>query len=233
MRGLTSNEAFTLYDTPAAKIAHHPQRGADPAAGRGQRREGNLTQAIADMNFIREQSGGLAPRADLTMANIIDEILKQRFYSLLFEGGHRWLDMRRHGRLDQLPNDRPTATADLPAHRIHDKFPIPQNEVDARAHRCSSRRGSGCCAGGLSALSRAGAMPLDGGQGVVQRDRLEQDRRRQAPAGRLPARRRQHDHRDAAQVGVGELHAAEGLAVHDRHHQVEQDQQGRLRELRR
>jgi hypothetical protein len=40
--------------------------------------------------------------------------------------------MRRHGRLSQLPNDRPTGTAEMPAHTIQDKFPIPQNETDAR-----------------------------------------------------------------------------------------------------
>ncbi len=132
VRGLTSNEAFTLYNTPAAKIAIIRNEELILLRAEASAAMGNLTQATADLNFIRVQSGGLAPRTDLTMVNVLDEILKQRFYSLLFEGGHRWLDMRRHNRLDQLPNDRPTATADLPAHRIHDKFPIPQNEVDAR-----------------------------------------------------------------------------------------------------
>jgi hypothetical protein len=71
------------------------------------------------------KSGGLAPRTDLTAANFVDELLQQRLYSLLFEGGHRWLDMRRHGRIDMLPKDKPT-------HKIHARFPIPQDEINAR-----------------------------------------------------------------------------------------------------
>ena len=68
------------------------------------------------------------------MTNILDEILKQRFYSLLFEGGHRWLDARRHGRLEMLPRDKPE-------HKIHARFPIPQDEVNARdARRSECRR---------------------------------------------------------------------------------------------
>ena len=33
----------------------------------------------------------------------VDELLYNRMYSLLFEGGHRWVDARRYGRLGQLP----------------------------------------------------------------------------------------------------------------------------------
>ena len=55
----------------------------------------------------------------------VAEILKQRRYSLLYEGGHRWIDMRRRGQLAQLPKDVAT-------HSIHDAFPIPVQETDAR-----------------------------------------------------------------------------------------------------
>jgi hypothetical protein len=33
--------------------------------------------------------------------------------------------MRRHGRIDMLPKDKPT-------HKIHARFPIPQDEINAR-----------------------------------------------------------------------------------------------------
>jgi starch-binding outer membrane protein, SusD/RagB family len=131
-RDLTSSEAFTLYQSPNAPVPIIRNEELILLRAEAGFRT-NLAQAIMDVNFIREKSGGLPPRADLTMDNILDEILKQRFYSLLFEGGHRWLDMRRHGRLDQLPNDHPTATMDVPAHvPVHPRFPIPQNETDAR-----------------------------------------------------------------------------------------------------
>ena len=54
---------------------------------------------------------------------LIDELLNQRRYSLFMESGHRWFDMRRYDRLNQLP-------LDLPTHKVFDNFPKKQSEVD-------------------------------------------------------------------------------------------------------
>jgi hypothetical protein len=132
LRELTSDEAFTMYNSPTAMIPIIRNEELILLRAEASAATGNLAQATMDLNFIREKSGGLAPRLDLTMTNVVDEILQQRFYSLLFEGGHRWIDMRRKGRINQLPNDHPTATAVVPAHVIHERFPIPLNETDAR-----------------------------------------------------------------------------------------------------
>ncbi len=81
----------------------------------------NPSEAINSINIIRnaaglpDYSGGNAP------GNLVDEILQQRRYSLFAEGGHRWIDLRRFGRLDELPIDR---TGD----NIVSQFPTPQNE---------------------------------------------------------------------------------------------------------
>ena len=65
---------------------------------------GDIPGALADINFIRVNSGGLAPLAGFADANaFVDELLYNRTYSLLFEGGHRWVDYRRYNRLAQLP----------------------------------------------------------------------------------------------------------------------------------
>jgi hypothetical protein len=65
---------------------------------------GDIPGALADINFIRVNSGGLAPVAGFVDANaFVDELLYNRTYSLLFEAGHRWVDYRRYGRLAQLP----------------------------------------------------------------------------------------------------------------------------------
>ncbi len=88
---------------------------------------GNATAAAADINYIRVQSGGLAADATLagaTPAVRLDAIVKQRMFSLLFEG-HRWFDMRRLGRLGDLPLDRP---GDV----VHPTLPTPLAEVLAR-----------------------------------------------------------------------------------------------------
>jgi hypothetical protein len=89
---------------------------------------GGAPGALRDINFIRTQSGGLdpvGPFADASAA--LDELLNQKRYSLLFEGGHRWIDLRRYGKLDftHLAQDN---AADL----INAAFPIPLTETEAR-----------------------------------------------------------------------------------------------------
>ncbi len=86
---------------------------------------GNLEAAEADINLIRDRAGNLPP-VDLTsQEQALDQLLYEKRYSLLFEGGHRWIDMRRYGRLDELP-------LDLAAHVVHRAFPIPGDETRAR-----------------------------------------------------------------------------------------------------
>jgi hypothetical protein len=125
-RDLKSDLAFKIYPTPTTPVPIIRNEELILLRAEASYRMGNLMAAAADLNFIRVQSGGLAARTDLTMDNFVDELLRQRLYSLLFEGGHRWLDMRRFGRIKMLP-------LDLPTHFIHDNMPIPQEEVDARA----------------------------------------------------------------------------------------------------
>jgi len=86
---------------------------------------GNVAPAAEDINFIRVNSGGLGERGDLNAGNILDELLNQKRYSLLFEGGHRWIDMRRYGKLNELPLDR---AGDI----VHASFEIPIDEQLAR-----------------------------------------------------------------------------------------------------
>ena len=86
---------------------------------------GNVGAAAGDINLIRTMSGGLAPRNDLDAGNVLDELLQQKRYSLLFEGGHRWIDMRRYGRLDEVALDGPNDV-------VHANFEIPIDEQLAR-----------------------------------------------------------------------------------------------------
>lgn len=99
--------------------------------------------AITMINNIRVNSGGLAPTA-LTAASsdaaVLDEILLQKRYSLLLEG-HRWIDMRRYNRLDQLPRD---LTTGVNAHFVARVQPLPQAECLQRAGRTGALAGPGC-----------------------------------------------------------------------------------------
>jgi starch-binding outer membrane protein, SusD/RagB family len=89
---------------------------------------GDLTGGTSALDTIRVRNGLplLATAKPTTVGNkdkLIDEVLNQRRYSLVLEGGHRWFDMRRYGRLASLPKD-------LANHNVFNSFPKPQAEVD-------------------------------------------------------------------------------------------------------
>lgn len=67
---------------------------------------GNLIDAVSAINIIRGAAGLAFYSGPVTTADLINEILKQRRYSLYGEG-HRWIDMRRYNKLTELPIDRP------------------------------------------------------------------------------------------------------------------------------
>ena len=83
----------------------------------------NLNQipdGIVALNRIRT-GHNLPPYAgSVTQAALITEMLNQRRFSLFAEG-HRWIDMRRYNRLNELPNTRP-------GYKVWDKFPVPLPE---------------------------------------------------------------------------------------------------------
>jgi hypothetical protein len=90
----------------------------------------NLVGATDDINLIRSTSGRLAPIAvPATPELALDELLYNKRYSLLYEGGHRWIDVRHYGRLATLPIDRP---ANTPPDVIFSTLPIPTAEVLSR-----------------------------------------------------------------------------------------------------
>lgn len=61
----------------------------------------NVANAVSAINTIRTSYNLPVYTGGVTTAALIDEILKQRRYSLFFEG-HRWFDMRRYNRLAQI-----------------------------------------------------------------------------------------------------------------------------------
>lgn len=83
--------------------------------------------AANDINYVRVRSGGLAAIAGLgaqTQAQILGELLRQRKYSLLYEG-RRWFDMRRTGNLNLIILDRA-------GDQRFSALPVPLSERQAR-----------------------------------------------------------------------------------------------------
>jgi hypothetical protein len=130
VQGITTQVAFQIYNglgAPVPIIRNEELILLRAEANLGLNQD---AAALPDINLIRTTAGGLDAITDpdwaaLTDAEQLDELLYNKRYSLLFEGGHRWIDMRRYGRLDQLP-------LDLATHQIFSRFPFPLFECDAR-----------------------------------------------------------------------------------------------------
>ncbi len=125
----TSDMVFTIYNSVVAQVPIIRKEELILLRAEAELGLGNPTGAAALINYIRVNSGRLQAKAGLAAAptaDIITELLQQRLYSLLFEGGHRWIDARRYGRLSSLPN--PVATD-----QIFKVMPIPTDECTARS----------------------------------------------------------------------------------------------------
>jgi starch-binding outer membrane protein, SusD/RagB family len=61
----------------------------------------NTGEAVDAINIIRN-TWGLGDFQSTDQNEIIDQILHERRYSLWGEGGHRWIDMRRYDKLDEI-----------------------------------------------------------------------------------------------------------------------------------
>lgn len=124
--GLTSAVGLRRYEGPASSIPIIRNEELLLLRAEANINLNQLGPALTDLNTVRTTSGLLPAYGALPdQATAINALLYERRYSLLFEGGHRWIDMRRYGRLNQLPIDRP---GDL----IFSTFPVPTDEVLAR-----------------------------------------------------------------------------------------------------
>ena len=81
----------------------------------------NNLEAISALNIIRNAAGVGPYLGGIDDASLVTELLHQRRYSLFYEG-HRWVDIRRYDRLNELDIDRP---GDI----IHVQFPRPLQET--------------------------------------------------------------------------------------------------------
>ena len=121
--GLSSDYGMAVYDSQTTPIPII--RNAELILLRAEalinRNTGSdLADAEGLLNIIRNAAGLPNYSGAQTQAALIDEMLTQRRYELFFEG-HRWIDMRRYDRLDDLPIDRP-------GDNVWVSFPIPEQE---------------------------------------------------------------------------------------------------------
>lgn len=102
---LSGNRQVTLYSSNTDKVAM--MRNEELLLMFAEANIGtDNAEALRVLNIIRAAAGLGASTADPTKnSEVEDELLKQRRYSLFGEG-HRWIDLRRYDRLNELPLDR-------------------------------------------------------------------------------------------------------------------------------
>jgi starch-binding outer membrane protein, SusD/RagB family len=134
-QGLTSDLVFTIYQSPSSPVPII--RNEELILLRAEQlffgTPSDVPGALVQLNVVRQTSGNLNPLSGtLTAAQFTDALLYERRYSLLFEGGHRWIDVRRFdkiaakcGATDCIPLDKATSKRNV-------RYPIPLTECNAR-----------------------------------------------------------------------------------------------------
>jgi hypothetical protein len=124
-QGVSSDRAFLMYPDGSADLPLIDNEELILLRAEARWFTTDKPGAMADLNLIRARAGNLAPIAQpATDADFITALLKERKYSLMFEG-HRWIDARRFGRLESLGRDVAT-------HVIVPRWQIPEAECLAR-----------------------------------------------------------------------------------------------------
>ncbi|MGH2709327.1 MAG: RagB/SusD family nutrient uptake outer membrane protein, partial [Actinomycetota bacterium] len=128
--GFTSDLGWIRYPSPSSPIPLVKNEELILLRAEANINLNDLGAALTDINTVRVMSGGLAPLlVFLDQTAAIDELLYNRLFSLLYEGAHRWIDLRRYGRLAVSP------AGDLPVSRVggaevvFSTLPIPSDEV--------------------------------------------------------------------------------------------------------
>lgn len=118
---LSSDYDFFVYKTNVSPIPVIRNEELILLYAEVQAQLNNTANAVTAINKIRNAASLSNYTGATDQASLITEILKQRRYSLFGEG-HRWIDMRRYDRLNQLPIDR---TGD----DVWVQFPRPATEL--------------------------------------------------------------------------------------------------------
>jgi len=120
LNGLSSNRDVWVYTASTAPVPIIRNEELILIYAEINIQKNNFPEAIKALNKIRAGHNLAVYSGASTTAALTAEMLKQRRYSLFFEG-HRWVDLRRYNLLSQLPVDR---TSD----DVWDRFPLPLTE---------------------------------------------------------------------------------------------------------
>jgi starch-binding outer membrane protein, SusD/RagB family len=125
--GITVNGCFLpLYPTASTPVPIIRNEEMFLIRAEANMQLGNRVAALSDINFIRTTSGKLSAITDPGDPGLLNELLYNRWFSLIWEGGHRLADMRRYNKLSELPKV-------LSNHKIFPYLPLGLDECVPRS----------------------------------------------------------------------------------------------------
>jgi hypothetical protein len=133
--GLASDDVFVIYGGPSAPVPIIRNEELILLRAEALIMMDMLAEGVADLNTVRAVSGTLAAYGGaMTQDALIDQLLYERRYSLMFEGGFPWIDARRFDKVDDLLGRDPGVFD-----HVNIRYPLPLAECNARPDeaRCS------------------------------------------------------------------------------------------------
>lgn len=129
LNGLTSKYDPVLYTSQVTPLSIIRNEELILISAEVKANTNNLTGAVADINTIRTRAGGLAPYAGaVATADLVNEVLRQRRYSLFYEGQF-WVDLRRLGKLNPNPTPQISLAYSTAPYALFDRLPVPDAEI--------------------------------------------------------------------------------------------------------
>jgi len=131
--GYSSKYVFTLYPDPTTPTSILTNKELLLIQAEVNWGKGAYATALAEANFIRTNDGGLTADTSVAPDSVLNSILYEKRYSLLWQSGSRWLDARMFGKLNSNPPPVGVGAEQEPAPgQPYRNFPIPFNEAAAR-----------------------------------------------------------------------------------------------------
>ena len=138
--GYSSKYVFTLYPDPTTLTPILTNKELLLLQAEVDWGNGAYATALAEANFIRTNDGGLPAATSVVPDSVLNSILYEKRYSLLWQSGSRWLDARMFGKLDSSAPPAGVGAEQEPAPgQPYRNFPIPFNEAAARNNNLSKQ----------------------------------------------------------------------------------------------
>lgn len=138
--GVSSSVTFDMYLSPTSPAPIMLNKELVLLSAEVDWGQGNLPGALALANFVRVNDGHLAPKALATAGDILNQILYEKRFSLLWQSPDRWYDSRMFGKLNG--SNPPVGLGLENGLPPLENVPLPQPESDARggnlAQTCSA-----------------------------------------------------------------------------------------------